>query len=742
MHAKFQALFSGLLPAFASKTLAALGLAHSHPSPRETGKYDTTELALASGGQGCWDWHPQSGQVRFNAPWAALLGYALGEIEPNIAFFIRHLHPADRPAVMERLTGLIEGRLPVYESEHRLLSKDGQWKWVMDRGKVVEWDTGGHALRVTGACMEIGTRPWAVEALEKRVTTPRRPPGESSGLRFLDLFDLEEIQKIQDAFSDATGVASIITDARGKPITQPSNFCLLCKLIRGTAKGRLNCYRSDAALGRMNPAGPIIAPCLSGGLYDGGASICAGDEHIANWLIGQVRDETIDDERIVAYAREIGADEKTFRQALHDVPLMSKERFAQIARALFLIAGQMSTLALKNVQQARAIHELNRVQGDLQRAKEIAEAASRAKDQFIATLSHEVRTPLTPVLMAVATLEESPGLPPECRPDLELIRRNVELEARLIDDLLDVTRITRGKIEIARETMDVHACFLKAFDICKADIAAKRLQADIRLEAPLHFVRGDPARLQQVFWNLLKNAVKFTPDGGQITVRSSNEKRRLKVDISDTGIGIAAEHIARIFNAFEQVEQTRSRRFGGLGLGLSIAKTVVELHRGTLTCQSDGIDKGATFTVELAAADTPSATLRPSAEPPPPPEKQARKILLVEDHPDTLRILARILEKWGYRVTTADSVATARSRAAEEPFDALISDLGLPDGSGLEIVCEMQKQHPIPSIALSGFGTEADLRQSREAGFEEHLVKPVAMEMLQEALQRICARLP
>jgi PAS domain S-box-containing protein len=196
-----------------------------------------------------------------------------------------------------------------------------------------------------------------------------------SNVKFEDLFDLEEIQKIQDAFASATGVASIITDSQGRPITRASNFCHLCNdIIRKTEKGLENCYHSDAELGRRNPNGPIMQPCLSGGLWDGGASISVGDRQIANWLIGQVLDESISQESMLDYAEEIGADRTEFQQALGDVTRMSKEQFAKICQALFLIAGQLSRSALQNLQQARYITERKQTEAALRDEKDFSNA--------------------------------------------------------------------------------------------------------------------------------------------------------------------------------------------------------------------------------------------------------------------------------------------------------------------------------------------------------------------------------
>lgn len=368
-----------------------------------------------------------------------------------------------------------------------------------------------------------------------------------------------------------------------------------------------------------------------------------------------------------------------------------------------------------------------------------AEAANAAKDQFLAVLSHELRTPLTPVLAISSAVEKQPGLPDKIRADMEMIRRNVQLEARLIDDLLDLTRIVRGLVELHLEVVDAHLCLRRAMETCYEDIKAKHLEMAIDLNARPHHVWGDPTRLQQVFWNLIRNAVKFTPANGRIQICSSNEGDNLKIQVIDSGMGISPESLPLIFNAFEQAEQVKARKFGGLGLGLAIAKGVIDLHKGRLTAFSAGLDQGATFTVELAAvasvADRPVAAPVAADRAGPSP-----RLLLVEDHADTLRVLTRLLRGWGYEVFPASCVRDALELSQKEKFDLLVSDLGLPDGNGLDIMKQLKARYGLRGIAISGYGTEEDLIQSQTAGFERHLTKPVDFGVLETAIRRLTGR--
>ncbi len=387
------------------------------------------------------------------------------------------------------------------------------------------------------------------------------------------------------------------------------------------------------------------------------------------------------------------------------------------------------------------IEDQKQAERELLGARQAAEEASRAKDQFIAVLSHELRTPLTPVLTVAQMLEADAGLRPEQRKWVEMIRRNVELETRLIDDLLDHTRISRGKVELHLVPTDLHGKILQTLAICESDARGKRIELVTDLRAARSWLLADPARLQQVLWNLVKNGVKFTPEGGTVTVHTADaEDGGVVIEVRDTGVGIAPERLPRVFDAFEQGGREVTRMFGGLGLGLAISKGLIELHGGTLTAASAGQGRGALFTLRLPAA----AVVTPEPASGAAPDREAgsrsgRRVLLVEDHPDTLAAMAQLLEIFGYTVRTADSVASALQVAEGERIDVVVSDIGLPDGSGLDLMRQLLARQPMRGIALSGFGMEEDLRKSREAGFEEHLTKPVDLAQLQQVLARVTA---
>ena len=362
-----------------------------------------------------------------------------------------------------------------------------------------------------------------------------------------------------------------------------------------------------------------------------------------------------------------------------------------------------------------------------------------AKDQFLAMLSHELRTPLTPVLASALALESEPELPQDIHESLQMIRRNVELEARLIDDLLDLTRIDRGKVQLNFEVVDAHTLLQNALEICQAEIDRKNLTGSLNLGAKKVQMRADPARLQQIFWNLINNAVKFTPKNGQIVITTSNDASgQLRVEIADTGLGIESEALPKIFDAFEQGGRTQ---LGGLGLGLAISKTLVEAHKGTITAHSAGRNKGSTFTLVFPTCEKAEAQIAPAISPRL-PERQPMRILLVEDHEDTNRSLTNLLRRRGYHVQSALTFQSALDLIAKEQFDVLISDLALPDGNGIDLMQKLYSKQPVLGIALTGFGMEQDIRRSREVGFQHHLVKPIDLNKLDSLIQEGAAALP
>jgi PAS domain S-box-containing protein len=370
-------------------------------------------------------------------------------------------------------------------------------------------------------------------------------------------------------------------------------------------------------------------------------------------------------------------------------------------------------------------------------AKEEAERANRAKDRFLAVLSHELRTPLSPIANAAHLLERTASVPEKYQHLLPMIQRNVALEARLIEDLLDLTAISAGKVSLRPKPVDMHGLVQVVLDMLEGQVREKRLHLRLDLAARSAVVQADEARMQQVLWNLLRNAIKFSPEEGWVRVRSQQDGPWLVLEVSDNGIGIEPQALPRIFSAFEQADGEVSQRFGGLGLGLAIARGLVNEHKGELRAASAGRGQGATFTLRLRShVDQDAAEpgeVRGAGE----DGSGGWRLLLVEDNEDAAETIVMCLETYGYQVTHVGTCAEAVRTARSGGFDIVLTDLGLPDGSGIDVGRALSKSLPV--VALSGYGATPDLQRSTMAGFSGHLVKPADPQSIHATLQKALA---
>ncbi len=591
-----------------------------------------------------------------------------------------HIHPEDRERTIEALRAAIGGERP-YDIEHRFVWPDGSVHWVHCRGKLFQSEL-GVPQRFMGVSIDITKRKRIEQALR------------DSENRYRAIFE--------------TVVDAIITiDEKG--IIAAVNL----------AAEKLFGYGVDEMIGQN------VKMLMPSPYHE------EHDQYLENYHRTGVK-------KIIGIGRDVVA----LRKDGSTFPI-------RLGVSEMRIGGQRMFTG-----QVHDITERKRAEEALLKAKTEAEVANQAKDQFIAMLSHELRTPLTPVLMTIGARETDAELPTELREELSMIRRNLELEARLIDDLLDVNRVARGMLALRLQPTDIHHTIRNVLPICQEEIKSKNLNLRLDLSASQHNVNGDGGRLQQVFWNLLKNATKFTPANGTITVRTSNSRAGIvRAEVADTGKGIDPQVIPTLFVAFEQGTTRITQRFGGLGLGLAICKAVLDMHGGKIWVESEGEGKGATFFVELPTADVqvPREAAATPARPVPKwnPKIGGRNlhILLVEDNEDTLRILSRLLERAGCKVITAQSIGAAKSVAQSvaegtEKFDLVISDLGLPDGDGRDLMRELHNRDGLSGIAISGYGMEEDIEKSLAAGFAKHLTKPIQIEELQATISKLVGHLP
>jgi len=364
---------------------------------------------------------------------------------------------------------------------------------------------------------------------------------------------------------------------------------------------------------------------------------------------------------------------------------------------------------------------------------------SNDKNEFLAKVSHELRTPLAPVLMTSYALLLDDTLSKSQRADIETIRTNVELEAKMIDELLDHTRVAGDKLPLRRESVDVHRVLDRVEKLARG--AGASLPIETVFRAANARIIGDAARLEQAFWNVLKNSVKFTPPTGCIAIITSNpQPDRLRVRIIDSGLGIDPEELPRLFSGYESEQPEHGEHLNGVRLGLPIAKGIFDRHEGTIQVKSSGKNKGATFTIEL-----PVMPAEVAPEPVVPAKtgtsSHGLRILVVEDHESTATILTRLLRCAGHDVTTTLSASAAKALFDRREFDLVIADLGLPDENGLDLFRYMNERRPTEGIALSGYGMQSDIDASLAAGFREHLVKPVDWPKLESVVNSVAARL-
>lgn len=361
---------------------------------------------------------------------------------------------------------------------------------------------------------------------------------------------------------------------------------------------------------------------------------------------------------------------------------------------------------------------------------ELAEA-NRAKDVFLATLSHELRTPLTPVVGWIKLLRSGNLDSKSIAQALDAIERNAWLQARLIDDLLDTSRIATGKLQFEPRPTDLNATVKAALETVRAMAASRNIELSVTLSPSTLVVMGEPVRLQQIAWNLISNAIKFTEPGGKVTVKTETEGSEARLVVSDTGVGIAPDFLPHVFDRFRQADGSTSRRHGGLGLGLAIADALAKMHGGRLEAQSEGVGKGSSFLFRIGLAAAESAVVK--KEESKPRSLKDLKVLVVEDSEDTLMLLSTMFSREGANVIQASSAGEALDAASSTPPDIIISDIGMPNVDGYEFLQQL-KQIPgmdgVPAIAISGYASDDDRRKAENVGYLTLMAKPIDVDTL------------
>jgi signal transduction histidine kinase/ActR/RegA family two-component response regulator len=602
------------------------------------------------------------------------------------------------------------------------------------------------------------------QTVQHHIPAPERSQPSAADIAFDELFDLEDIQQLQDEFSAATGVASIITGVDGTPVTRPSAFCCLCiDIIRKTEKGLCNCYKSDAALGQPNANGPSIQTCMSGGLWDAGAAITVGGRHIANWLIGQVRDESEDEDEMRGYAREIGADEESFIEAFRNVPAMSRDQFGKVAQVLFTLANQLSSAAYQNVELAKEMTERKRAAAQTRKLQERLTRAERLESLGLLAggVAHDLNNVLGPmVVLADVIKDDINTLDPndketrlEIASSLDLIKSSAQRAAKFVKDLVGLSR--RGQLDL--DPLDILglSCVQKSCPFL-TDLRNQYPQVTIKhvLSSNPLILLGSEDHLTRVTQNLVLNAAQAITDCGTITIAAQVEDlpedhlgyepvpagRYAVLSVSDTCKRIDPDDLGRIFEPY--ITKKMKTANGGSGLGLSVVHGIVEDHHGYIDVESQP-GSGTTFRIYLPLHD--DLLLSTAASGRGPIVGGAESILIVDDEPGQRYLVRRSLGKLGYTVTEAENGSLALELLTQHveagnkssPFDLVILDMVMGDVlDGLDTLYAMRHLFPDQKVIMaSGHSEDKRAAAAGDLG-ASWLAKPYEIGKLADAVRK------
>jgi PAS domain S-box-containing protein len=587
----------------------------------------------------------------------------------------------------------------------------GQGAWVFLKASPLH-DQQGKVIGAIESIRDITDRKRTEDALEKRLIALTQPLDTAEGLEFEELFNIDQIQKLQDQFAEATGVASIITQPDGTPITRPSHFCRLCNgVIRRTEKGLKNCYRSDSVIGSHNEDGPIVQPCLSGGLWEAGASITVGGRHIASWLIGQVRNEAQDEGIMLAYAREIGADEKDFMEAFHEVPSMSREQFQKVAQALFTVAGQLSGMAYQNAQQARFITDFKRAEEEKEKLHRqlLQSQKMESVGRLAGGVAHDFNNMLG-VIIGHADMALHYGAGHQIKDNLQEILKAAERSADLTRQLLAFAR----KQTISPKVLDVNETVEGILKMLR-----RLIGEDIELlwqpGPDLWPVLIDPTQIDQILANLCVNARDAIEGVGKVTIETGNvvfddaycreregvaPGKYVMLAVSDDGCGMDKAVLSNLFEPFFTTKGVGK----GTGLGLATVYGIVKQNNGLIDVYSEP-DQGTTFRIYLQRSTAQSAEKIDCHQETKDPRGE-ETILLVEDEAAILGLGKAILERQGYLVLAAHNPAEALDLSRSHPgkIHLLVTDVVMPGMNGKELQETLLPQRPeLKCMFMSGY---------------------------------------
>jgi PAS domain S-box-containing protein len=696
----------------------------------------------------------------FNQSWLNFTGRTMAQELGN--GWTEGVHPDDFQRCLHTYTTAFDARQP-FEMDYRLRRFDGEYRWIFDAG-APRFTPEGQFLGYIGSCFDIHDRKQAEAEREQRLANERHYVSQLQGLTEAAL-TMNSALAVEDVLGVITDQAAAIIGAHQAvtSLTIDHNWAKAITTIYLSEKyAQWRTYSEDpdgsgiyAYLCQLNrPMRMTQAELESHPHWRGFGKEAANHPPLRGWLAAPLMGRNGQNIGIIQLSDKYEGE------------------FTEADEAILVQLAQMASVAAENAQLYEAEQQ---ARSAAEAAREEAQAANRIKDEFLAVLSHELRSPLNPILGWSRVLQTGKLTEAQIQQALSTIERNAKLQSELIDDLLDVSRILQGKLSLTASPVHLGPIIGAALETVRLSAEAKSIPIETHLDPDVGLVSGDPTRLQQIVWNLLSNAVKFTPAGGRVTVRLERAEGEgggegvqgmgygvqgtdtlpapytlpsppyAQITVSDTGKGISADFLPYVFDYFRQASSATTREFGGLGLGLAIVRHLVELHGGTIGAESPGEGLGATFTVTLPIMTRLPEPSSNSVEVDGDARLGGLHILVVDDDADSREFVIYVLEEAGARVTAADSAAAALVALAYDRPEVLLSDVGMPEMDGYMLLQQVRALPPeaggqIPAIALTAFAGEINQQKALQAGFQQHLSKPVDPKVLIQSIIRLVDR--
>jgi len=676
-------------------------------------------LAQQVGKMGACEWNIKTGELIWTEEMEALFGLAPGSFEGRYEHWLKRVHPDDRTHtdVAAQQTA-IEGT--DFDTEFRILLPNQRVRWVTARAQVF-YDALGKPDRLIGINMDISERKQTEEAAQKR--------SERLNLLYETTRELLSAKRPLDLmnwiFYRLSGQMDLHCYYHFQMSQQEGKECLQLVNHGGISEAQAQIFNS----------------------IELGEAMCG--------LVAQERQQIVLSQTEIAthpnahLIHEMGITAYAGQPLMVHGQLLGTFSFASLTRTHFT-DEEVGLMQAISEQVAIALERSELVTSLQQQAQDLA-TANRIKDEFLAVLSHELRSPLNPILGWAKLLQTGNFDAQKTKQALDIIERNAKQQTQLIDDLLDISKILRGKLALTEAPVGLVSTIESALETIRLAAEAKNIQVKTTFGLSAPSVLGDAGRLQQIVLNLLSNSIKFTPPGGKVEIRLTQVESEVQIQVQDTGKGITPDFLPYVFDSFRQEDGRTTRKFGGLGLGLAIVRQLTELHGGRVYAESPGEGSGATFTVRLPLMQAhrlnPNVIPRSSGVCDNENLLRGVRVLVVDDEKDMRDLLGAILEGSGARVQVATSAAEALVLVGSFQPMLLISDIGMPDMDGYELMRQIRKQAfhqglQIPAIALTAYAMEHDRQQAFEAGFQRHLAKPIEPDILVQAVLGLIQAVP